>query len=97
MTAMSQDVTLTTQVRHSAKVLTQEVGGEVVLLDLDSELYFGLDPVGSRIWALLADTRSLEHVHATLCREFDGDTARIKDDLLALIQQLAEAGLVELG
>lgn len=97
MTATSPDVTLATQVRHSAKVLIQEVGGEAVLLDLGSERYFGLDPVGTRIWALLADAPALGQVHATLCGEFDAEPARIETDLLALVRQLADAGLVEIG
>ncbi len=51
MTATSPSVTLESILRHSGEVLQQEVGGEAVLLDLASESYFGLDPVGTRIWA----------------------------------------------
>ena len=48
MTASSHRVTLEDQVQRSSEVLVQEVGGEAVLLDLASERYFGLDPVGTR-------------------------------------------------
>ena len=37
-------------IAHSPNVISQEVSGETVLLDLDSEHYFGLDSVGTRIW-----------------------------------------------
>ena len=97
MTASHHRVTLDDQVQCSGEVLVQEVGGEAVLLDLASERYFGLDPVGTRIWALLAQAPVLEQVHATLCEEFQAEPARIETDLLALVQQLAAAGLVELG
>ena len=97
MTATPASVTLATRVQPSGEVLAQEVGGEAVLLDLASERYFGLDPVGTRIWALLAQAPVLEQVHATLCEEFQAEPARIETDLLALVQQLAAAGLVELG
>ena len=97
MTATPASVTLATRVQPSAEVLAQEVGGEAVLLDLAGERYFGLDPVGTRIWALLAQAPVLEQVHATLCEEFQAEPARIETDLLALVQQLAAAGLVELG
>ena len=96
MTATTAHVTLASQVRPSTQVLLQEVGGEAVLLDLAGERYFGLDPVGTRIWALLAQAPVLEQVHATLCEEFQAEPARIETDLLALVRQLAEAGLVEL-
>ena len=97
MTASPHRVTLAAQVQCSGEVLVQEVGGEAVLLDLASERYFGLDPVGTRIWQLLADAPSLTQVHATLCGEFDAEPNRIETDLLALVRQLADAGLVEIG
>ena len=96
MTASQTNVTLATRVRPSTEVLAQEVGGEAVLLDLAGERYFGLDPIGTRIWALLAPAPVLQQVHASLCAEFDADPVRIEGDLLALVRQLAEAGLVEL-
>ncbi len=97
MTATTAHVTLASQVRPSTQVLLQEVGGEAVLLDLGSEQYFGLDPVGTRIWALLGAAAALGQVHATLCGEFDAEPNRIETDLLALVRQLADAGLVEIG
>ena len=42
----------------SKDVLFQEVAGETVLLDLNSESYFGLDEVGTRIWTLLNEGRT---------------------------------------
>jgi hypothetical protein len=72
----------------------QAVGDEVVLLDLASERYFGLDPVGTRIWELLPERENLADVLASLCEEFDAEPLRIEQDLLTLVQALSEAGLV---
>lgn len=96
MTATAPPVTLDQRAYRSDTVLVQEVGGEAVLLDMASEKYFGLDPVGTRIWALLADAPTLRQVHAGLCEEFDAEPDRIGRDLLALAQQLREAGLIRL-
>ena len=96
MTAATFIVTLASTAQPSGEVLVQEVGDEAVLLDLAGERYFGLDPIGTRIWALLAPAPVLQQVHASLCAEFDADPVRIETDLLALVRQLAEAGLVEL-
>jgi hypothetical protein len=78
----------------TADVLTQDVGGEVVLLDLATERYFGLDPVGTRIWTLLAQEQPLQQVLDTLVDEYDAPPERLHDDLLALVAQLRDAGLV---
>ena len=42
-------------VTRSPEVISQEVSGETVLLDLESESYYGLDAVGTRIWQLIRD------------------------------------------
>lgn len=94
MTARPADVTFDTILHRSDDVLFQEVGGEAVLLDLASEQYFGLDPVGTRIWELIDGQASLRSIHSVLRTEYDADPERIGEDLIALAGAMAEAGLV---
>ena len=93
----STPITLAHRARRSDRVLFQDVGGEAVLLDMKSEQYFGLNAVGTRIWQLLPAAGTLGEVHRTLCAEFAADAACIEQDLLALVRELAEAGLIELS
>lgn len=95
MTAHAVSVTPASVLTRSDDVLHQEVGGEAVLLDLASESYFGLDPVGSRIWELLDGRVALEQVRDRLCDEYDAPPDRISADLMALAQSLLDAGLVK--
>lgn len=88
------NVTLLHHASPSSEVLFQEVGGEAVLLSLASERYFGLDPVGTRIWQLLALDSSLQSAFDALCGEYQVAPERLQADLLALVAELAEAGLV---
>ena len=76
-------------------VLHQEVGGETVLLDLDSEQYFGLDAIGTRIWALLGEGRCAEEIVAVLLDEYDVDRERLAADVHELLGALLDAGLIE--
>lgn len=94
MPPTSTPVTFASVLQRSADVLYQEVGGEAVLLDLVSEQYFGLDPVGTRIWGLVDGEATLGSIHATLAVEYDADPGQIGEDLLSLAQSLAQAGLV---
>ena len=93
MTARTDNVTFDSILSRSDEVMFQSVGDEAVLLDLASEQYFGLNPVGARIWDLLDGSATLAQVHATLCSEYDSDADRIGDDLLALARLMIEAGL----
>jgi len=89
-------VTLASQVTIAENVLAQEVGEEVVLLDLAHERYFGLDPVGTLVWRLLPDMANLKAVSDRLCEEFDGKQARIEEDLIDLVQKMLAAELIHL-
>lgn len=90
------NITLEQRASPTPDVLCQHVGDEVVLLDLASERYFGLDPVGSRIWQLLDQDLPLEQVLQCLCAEYDAPRDRLRDDLLLLVEQLTESGLVSI-
>lgn len=81
----------------SPDILHQELGGETVLLNLVNEHYFGLDPVGSRIWQVLGETGRAPAVVETLLAEYDVDEATLRADVERLIGELAGAGLVVLG
>jgi hypothetical protein len=78
----------------SPDVISQEVSGETVLLDLKSENYFGLDAVGTRIWQLVRDNGDVQVILETILDEFDADEARIRRDLEALLSEIADLGLI---
>jgi hypothetical protein len=80
----------------SPDVISQEVSGETVLLDLQSENYFGLDEVGTRIWQLIGETGDLEAVYKTLLGEYEVSEERLLRDLDALLGEIAALGLVKL-
>ena len=80
----------------SDQVLSQEVNGETVILDLKSESYFGLDDVGTRIWQLLQEHGDVQQTFDVMLDEFDVDAEQLHQDLNDLIGKLEEAGLVTL-
>lgn len=80
----------------SDDVVAREVAGEMVLLDLASGIYFGLDPVGSRVWARISDSPAgLSDLVDVVEAEFDAPRDVIEQDLVRLIDELAEKGLIE--
>ena len=81
----------------SKDVLTQEVSGEMVLMDLSSEQYFGLDAVGTRVWNLLDQGISPADLLSILLREYEVEQQQLESDIEELLGQLLEAGLVRVG
>ena len=78
----------------SPEVLVQELDGEAVLLDLGSERYFGLDDVATRMWQHLLEHRRLDRVCEEMQKEYDVDEATLRADVLQLVKELIEAGIV---
>ena len=83
-------------IKLSPDVISQEVSGETVLLDLESENYFGLDEIGTRIWQLIKDTGDLQAIYDTLLAEYEVEEARLQNDLEALLGEISALGLVTL-
>ncbi len=74
----------------------QQTGDEAVILDLASEQYFGLNAVGTRMMQLLQHDPDVQAAYRTLLDEYDVAPAQLEHDLLALLTQLADAGLVSI-
>jgi hypothetical protein len=70
------------------------VDGELVLLNLDSGQYFGLNRTGTRIWELLGSTPHLDDVERVLAEQYRIEPSRARQDLDELIAELERAGLV---
>jgi hypothetical protein len=85
---LNQTITL------SPEVISQEVSGETVLLDLESENYFGLDEVGTRIWQLIKENNDLQAIYTTLLDEYEVDEQRLQTDLEALLGEISGLGLI---
>lgn len=78
----------------ASDVLCADVDGETVLLNQRSGIYFSLDDVGSRIWSLLAQQTPLDEIQATLLREYTVTSDVCWNDLLRLVSELKDEGLV---
>ena len=65
-----------------------------MLLNLESESYFGLDDVGTRMWQALTSTSSTEAAFEMLLAEFDVEPDRLRSDLADFVHTLTEAGLI---
>ena len=82
------------RLKISGDVMSRQLGEDCVMLDLKSGTYFGLDPVGARVWQLLNDGKSIDEACAILATEFDATREQIDADVSQLVKELAANGLV---
>lgn len=79
----------------SDNVFAQLVDDEMVLLDMASENYFGLDETASAIWQELSKTGNLQATYDVLIEEYDVEPAQLENDIITFVQELVDAGLVQ--
>jgi hypothetical protein len=87
-------VQLTDRVAIPAHVITKRVGEDTVLVDLSTGSYFGLDPVGARVFQLTADGLTLGEICDRLIREYDVAPGELQRDVLELVTELVSQRLV---
>jgi hypothetical protein len=79
---------------HSEVVDTKLDDGEVVLLHLESKMYYSLNPTGERIWRGLKEGLNLREISQRLQEEFDVAADEANRSVLDLVKDLCEQKLV---
>ena len=88
-------IPLTATVQVSAQQVSTELDGEMAILSLQNGVYYGLDPVGARIWELVQEPQIVSAVRDQIVSEYEVSPEVCEADLLALLGDLHAAGLVE--
>ena len=84
------------RVKLSEDILISDLQGESVILNVNSQRYYGLDKVGTRFLTLLSNSETIEQAFETLLAEYDVEAAQLRVDLTELLADLREQGLVEI-
>jgi hypothetical protein len=90
-------ISFSDRVKVADEVLISNLQEESVILNLDSERYFGLDDVGTRFLSVLTTSDSIEAAYKRLLSEYDVDSQALRQDLVALIQKLIDQGIVQIS
>jgi Coenzyme PQQ synthesis protein D (PqqD) len=84
---------------HSIVVAAPEqvscpLGEESAILNLKNTVYYGLNPIGTRIWNLIQQPRSIRELRDTLVDEYDVEAAHCESDLFQLLEKMRVEGLI---
>ena len=78
----------------SNDVMVREVDDGAVLLELEKGVYYGLDPIGLRIWHMISEQRSIGTICEQLNLEYDVSQNKLSSDVINLLGELEQNGLV---
>lgn len=90
-------IAMQTVVYTAQNLVSSRLEDEVVILNLKSGIYHGLEAVGARVWDLICNPAPVREVRDRLLDEYDVEPERCESDLLALLEELKAHGLLETG
>jgi Coenzyme PQQ synthesis protein D (PqqD) len=93
--AMDAPLSLHTIVVAASEQVSCPLGEESAILNLKNSVYYGMNPVGARVWNLLKQPTSITELRDVLLEEYEVDATRCGDDLLALLETMRREGLIE--
>jgi len=85
---------LTDKITIAPQAVARKVGEELVILHLESGTYFGLDPVGARIWELIGEDKTLAEIYEVMLTEYDVPREDLERDTINLIEDLLAKELI---
>jgi len=93
---MVKPITPDTRVTQRKDLPNVELDGEIALMNVEKGSYYGLDKIGSRIWAIMAEQITVKEIVDILLQEYEVSPEICENDVMELIKQLNERGLVNL-
>lgn len=80
---------------QNRKIIHSKIGDEVVMMDMDSGFYFGLNTIGSAIWDKLASPITAHELIDLLMKEFSVERIVCESDTHEFLNQLLERGIIK--
>lgn len=88
------ELTLPKKVKVSDNVLFQEIDNEYVLLNMETEQYFGLNEIGAKLWHSIAEYGDVDNALEQIMKAYDVAEDTLKKDISSLLTELSNEQLV---
>ena len=93
---MHHPISLSSCIIQAGNLVSCDLDGETALMSVEHGKYYGIDPIGSRIWALIEEPRLVSDLCAILLEEFEVEPSQCDHDVLAFLSELAKDNLVKI-
>jgi len=87
-------ISLNSTIKRNPELVSSDIDGEKVMMSIESGEYFGLDPVGTRIWEIIENQIQVNVLVEKLLDEFDAERDICEADTLDFLVQLQEKNLI---
>ena len=92
---MDESLSLDSVVVATPEQVSCALGDESAILNMKNSVYYGMNAVGTRVWNMLGEPRSIVQLRDALVDEYEVEPARCEQDLLQLLEKMRTEGLIE--
>jgi hypothetical protein len=92
---MAQDFALETIIVATSEQVSCPLGDEAAILNLKNSVYYGLNPVGAKVWNLVQKPCSVRDLRNAIVAEYEVEPERCEGDLLELLESMHQQGLIQ--
>lgn len=91
----TSEITESSIVVATENQISSDLGGESVILNMQTGVYHGLNEVGARVWDLIEKPKAVKEIKQVLLEEYEVEADVCTDDLFSLLNELKTAGLIK--
>lgn len=81
-------------VQRNNEVFANEIDGEVVMMNIQTGKYYGLDDVGTRIWEMMKEEIQVQQIIRQLLKEYNVSEQECAQDVMQLLSDLEQNQLI---
>jgi hypothetical protein len=93
----TEKVSLSGLISRKEGIVSSKLKDEVVMLDIEQGKYFGLDPVGAKIWEIIEEPSSIECIIENILAEYNVDEDVCKRDVQEFLIKMNELMMIEIS
>ena len=88
-------LTMNSVIQRSPEIVHSDMDGEIVMMSIEQGEYYGIDAIGSEIWSMLEEARTIQDICAALCERYDVDESVCQQDVIRFLEQMVERKIIE--
>jgi hypothetical protein len=94
---MNTTISTDSIIQRNEGIVQAEIDGETVMMSVENGEYYGLDPVASRIWAIIETPLSVQALQEQLMNEYEVSEEQCQSDVQTFLAEMAENKVITLS
>jgi hypothetical protein len=83
-----------TKIVRNNEIISSDMDDETVMMNIEKGEYYGINPIGSRIWELIETPRKVSNICEKLCEEYDVTQEKCNNDVMHFLNHMAEKKII---